>query len=224
MPVDTAVVVAIALASLLLCAAQVSVESPARLLVAPHVPVDRLVADRQIRLQRQSSCDLLWAPTLCKEGIDPLEVACGEVLIPARARSAPIGHLLGLAGAIASVGRGAIPHQLAPDRAPVASQLTGDCRISRTLHSKGSEHIPLLRGDLAIRLTKVLYLVVEKLRQYRPIASLHSEALLRLVCEFAMPNNTLQRTGGHGGRTVHACMCARAGAEWASCLPADLGR
>jgi hypothetical protein len=33
------------------------------------------------------------------------------------------------------------------------------------------------------------------------------------------PNNALQRTGGHRGRTVRAFMCARAGAEWAPCLP-----
>ena len=37
-------------------------------------------------------------------------------------------------------------------------------------------------------------------------------------------NNALQRTGGHRGRTVRACMCARAGAEQALGLAAELGR
>jgi hypothetical protein len=38
------------------------------------------------------------------------------------------------------------------------------------------------------------------------------------------PNNALQRTGKHRGRTVRACMCARAGAELASCMAAELDR
>ena len=39
-----------------------------------------------------------------------------------------------------------------------------------------------------------------------------------------MPNHALQRTGEHKGRTVRACMCARAGAEWVVCLAAELDR
>jgi len=31
-----------------------------------------------------------------------------------------------------------------------------------------------------------------------------------------MPNNTLERTVDQSGRTVRACMCARAGAQWRS--------
>lgn len=38
------------------------------------------------------------------------------------------------------------------------------------------------------------------------------------------PNYTLQRTGEHHRRTVSACMYARAGAESAPCLTAELGR
>lgn len=33
-----------------------------------------------------------------------------------------------------------------------------------------------------------------------------------------------QRTGGHHGRTVRACMCVRAGAELAPCLAAEQNR
>ena len=32
-------------------------------------------------------------------------------------------------------------------------------------------------------------------------------------------NNALQRTSEHRGRTVRACMCARAGAEWVRAWP-----
>jgi hypothetical protein len=39
-----------------------------------------------------------------------------------------------------------------------------------------------------------------------------------------LPNNTLQRTGGHRGRPVLAMDGLLAGAEWASCLAAELGR
>jgi len=37
-------------------------------------------------------------------------------------------------------------------------------------------------------------------------------------------NNALQRTDVHRGRPVLARDCALAGAEWASCLSAELGR
>ncbi len=37
-------------------------------------------------------------------------------------------------------------------------------------------------------------------------------------------NNALQRTGKHRGRPVLAMDCALAGAEWAPCLAAELGR
>jgi hypothetical protein len=39
-----------------------------------------------------------------------------------------------------------------------------------------------------------------------------------------MANKSLQRTNRHRGRTARACMCARAGVEWAWCLAAELGR
>jgi hypothetical protein len=38
------------------------------------------------------------------------------------------------------------------------------------------------------------------------------------------PNNTLQRTGDIRGRPVLAMNGVLAGAEWASCLAAELGR
>ena len=39
-----------------------------------------------------------------------------------------------------------------------------------------------------------------------------------------LPNNALERTGGNRGRTVRACMFARAGAESRSCLAVQLDR
>jgi hypothetical protein len=39
-----------------------------------------------------------------------------------------------------------------------------------------------------------------------------------------LPNNTLQRTGDHRGHPVLAMDGVLAGAEWASCLAAELGR
>jgi len=37
-------------------------------------------------------------------------------------------------------------------------------------------------------------------------------------------NNALERTGGQGGRTVRAYMCARASAEGAQCPAAQFNR
>jgi len=54
-------------------------------------------------------------------------------------------------------------------------------------------------------MAKVLYLAVEKLRQYRLIASQISEALLHLVCEFGTPNNAFEPTVvQHGPRLAAA--------------------
>ena len=39
-----------------------------------------------------------------------------------------------------------------------------------------------------------------------------------------MPNNALERTGEHRGRLVLAMDGVLAGAEWALCLAAELGR
>jgi hypothetical protein len=69
-----------------------------------------------------------------------------------------------------------------------------------------------------------LYLAVEKLRQYRPIASLTLEALLQLLCESTTSNNTLERTVNHRGRIVLAMDCVLADAQWRLWLAAQLGR
>src|SRR5215204_3432687 len=63
-------------------------------------------------------------------------------------------------------------------------------------------------------MAKVLCLAVEKLRQYRPIASLPQEALLHLVCESALSNNTLERTVDHRSGPVLAIDCVLAKAQW----------
>ena len=39
-----------------------------------------------------------------------------------------------------------------------------------------------------------------------------------------LPNNTLERSRGQRGRAVLAMDCVLAGAEWAPCLAAQLGR
>jgi len=62
-------------------------------------------------------------------------------------------------------------------------------------------------------MAKVLYLAVEKLRQYRLIASQISEALLHLVCEFGLPNNAFERTVKHRGPRLAAALASRPAAQ-----------
>src|SRR4051812_41455983 len=73
-------------------------------------------------------------------------------------------------------------------------------------------------------MAKVLYLAVEKLRQYRLIASSYQEALLHLLCESATSNNTLERTVEHRGRIVLAMDCVLADPQWRWWPAAQLGR
>jgi hypothetical protein len=58
-----------------------------------------------------------------------------------------------------------------------------------------------------------LYLAVEKPRQYRLIASPNQEDLLQLLCESAMPNNTLERTVMHSGPRLAAASASWPAAE-----------
>jgi hypothetical protein len=39
-----------------------------------------------------------------------------------------------------------------------------------------------------------------------------------------MPNNAFERTGGHRGHAALSMNCVLAGAEWAPCPAAQLGR
>ena len=64
-------------------------------------------------------------------------------------------------------------------------------------------------------MTKVLYLAVEKFRQYRPIASLPSEALLHLVCE---PRGLTIRWSGP------AIVVAAPSSQWIACSAVRNGR
>ena len=145
------VVVAVALPPSLLSAAQVGVQLPAGSLVPPHVPVDRLVADRNVRLDREATGDLFGAPALLEQRLHPREILRSELLISPRSGPTAIGPLLGLVCAITTVGDGAVAFELAADGAPMAAQHGGDLRAPQSLHSQGGEHIPLVRGDLAVR-------------------------------------------------------------------------
>jgi hypothetical protein len=60
-------------------------------------------------------------------------------------------------------------------------------------------------------MTNILYLPVENLRQYRLIASPHSEALLHLLCEFATSNNKLERP-----KIVNGPRLAAARSSWSA--------
>src|SRR6266496_4176603 len=73
-----AVVAPVAFPALLAGAAQVLVQLPALALVRPDIAIDRLVADPEFLVEPQPPGDLLGAPVLAHQRLDPRPVARRE--------------------------------------------------------------------------------------------------------------------------------------------------
>jgi len=142
---------AITLPTSLLCAAQVRIKRAARLLVSPNVATDRLVTDGKRSSRRKPSRDLFRAPALDQRLAYLLQVLNAELLISARTRSSSIAQLLCLGRPVMPVPGRAVAPEFASNGAAMAAQLACDLRGARPLRSERSQHISLLRGDLAIR-------------------------------------------------------------------------
>jgi hypothetical protein len=145
-----AVVGPIAFSLLFPGAAEVPVQRPARALVCPDPPIDRLVTDPQLPLAPEPAGDLFRAPVLAQEGLHLVPVPRREAAIAAGA--GPPGPRVGVGdlGPIAPVVGGAIAAQLATDGAPVASQHLGDGRPRQPLLSQDGDGVPFSSGDLAV--------------------------------------------------------------------------
>lgn len=146
----TTVVATVALAPLFAGTAQVFVQPPAATFVSPDVPVDGLVADRQHAVALQPGGDLLRTPQVRKQALDQAEVVAGESPIAPRTRAMAACAAISLAGPIGAI-VAAVATNLSRDAAGVPPQHTCDLRGIAPLRSQGCEHIPLSRGDLAIR-------------------------------------------------------------------------
>jgi len=146
----TTVVATVALAPLFAGAAQVFVQPPAATFVSPDVLVDGLVADRQHAVALQPGGDLLRTPQVRKQALDQTDIVTGESPIASRTRATAACATISLAGPIGTI-VAAVATDLSGDAAGVPPQHPCDLRGTATLRSQGCEHIPLSRGDLAIR-------------------------------------------------------------------------
>lgn len=144
-----AVIGAIALASLLSCAAQIRVEGATETAILPDMLIDGFMADRELPVAAQVAGDLFWAPLASQQGFDEFEIGAGEVLIASRARATTVGFLDGLARPVVPPA-GAVSLEFSRDRAAMPPERTGDLGLVESLLSQHSEHIPLFGGDLAI--------------------------------------------------------------------------
>src|SRR5574337_857611 len=143
-----AVVATIALAPLLAGAAQVLVQPSATPFVAPDVLVDGLVTDRKHVVAPQVAGNLLGAPQVWEQALDQAERVGPEAPIAPRSPAAGVasGFTRPVGAIVATVAA-----KLARDAAGVSAQLARNPRGAVPLRSQGGEHIPLSRGDLAIR-------------------------------------------------------------------------
>src|ERR1043166_5910441 len=146
-----AVVSPVALPAPLAGATQVGVEETSLALIPPDVAVDSLVANRELPGAGQVPSDLFGTPLAAEQPVDEREVCCRKAAVAARAEAAPVGALLGLAGAVVAVRARAVAAELAADRAAVAAQGAGHLRLRQALHSECGEHIPLVGGELVVR-------------------------------------------------------------------------
>jgi Carbamoyltransferase C-terminus/Carbamoyltransferase N-terminus len=145
-----AVVRPVALATLLARAPEVAVELPARALVRPEVPVDGLMTDRERALPLEPARDLLGAPVLAQEPLDPLPVRRGKPAIAPGARPPPPGVPVRELRAIGAVAAAAVALDLPPDGAAMAAEDARDRRGGEALLAKQRKGVSFGKGDLAI--------------------------------------------------------------------------
>lgn len=145
----TAVIGTVALAPSLSGAAQLGVKRAAALEILPDVAIDGFMTDAEFALPAQEAGDLFRTPLLAQQSLDASELLRTELLITSRSRSSATGHEDGFGGSIVSRAS-TIALELATDGAAMSLQILGDLRLIQTLLAQRRNHIPLLRGELAI--------------------------------------------------------------------------
>src|SRR6185437_16613 len=147
---SAAVVATIPFAPLFAGAAQELVQHSATAFVPPDVLVDRLVADREHPMALEVTGNLFGTPQVRKQPFDQAKIVRAKAPVAARTGAPAAGASIGLAGPVGSVVAAVAP-ELARDAAGVPPKLACYPRGATPLRSQGREHIPLSRGDLAIR-------------------------------------------------------------------------
>src|SRR5687768_16978146 len=117
--------------------------------VVPDVAVDRLVTDRELTLERESSRDLLGTPQLPQTIDHDRPLGVGKALVAARARTPAAGHLRCREWPVAPVSAAVAP-QLATDGARVPTQDARDRRLAVAVSPERGKCISLLRGELVV--------------------------------------------------------------------------
>jgi hypothetical protein len=94
-------------------------------------------------LPGEAISNLLPAPLLPQQPVDPLQIASSEATVAARARSRPARALDGNARTLAAVPPGRVESELAANRAPMPTQR----------RAMAASEIPCLRGAESIYLS-----------------------------------------------------------------------
>ena len=118
--------------------------------IPPDVAIDGLVADGELADATQVAGDLLGAPLLSQQRVDPGEVAGRKSRVASGSRPSAAGALDGDAGAIPAVAT-RVAAQLATDRTAVTTQLACDLADRAALFPKRRDHVSFARGDLVVR-------------------------------------------------------------------------
>ena len=188
----------------------------ATLEVIPDVTVDGFVADEEFTLPAQEAGDLFWAPELTQQGFDSTEVLGAEVPIASRSRATTAGHEDGFGGPIVP-GTSTVAPELATDGAAMAFKVKSDLRLIQALLAQRGNHIPLLRGELAIAMAIPLVLPDSRSRHYPSSPRFQGGFVLHLVYEFAVPNKRIEFAPcGRPTRKGDAPLLAAHSRRWAS--------
>ena len=145
-----AVVASVAFPACLARPAQMFVQCASTPQIPPDVPVDGLVADRQLSLQPQVPGDLFGAPLFPQQPFHSLPMPAPELAVAPRPITPRVGPLLRPPGSIPAVVGRRVALQFPRDRAAMAPQLARDLRRLQPHQPQRRQHAPLFSTQLPI--------------------------------------------------------------------------
>ena len=147
---SSAVVAPVTLPALLAGSSQMQMQGAPGLQIPPHVPVNRLVADRQLPGPPKVPGHLLGTPFLLQQFFDPSEFRAPKLAVAPRPLPPRHRSLLRPPSPIPPVMRRGVSPQFTPHRAPVPAKFPGDRRLAQPHPPQGRQRAPFFCIELPV--------------------------------------------------------------------------
>ena len=163
--------------------------------IPPDVPVDGLVADRQLSFQAQVTGDLFGTPLFPQQPFHSLPVPTSKLAVAPRPITPRVGPLLRASRSIPSIVGRRVAFEFPRHCAAVAPKLARDLRLLQSHQAQRRQRAPLSSTQLPILHP---HSSDQSSSPSKPFffPSLHTSSVLHLVCESATSNQAMERTVG----------------------------